>query len=212
TSDKIFRQNAKIANFVPQVSDLFFLRGPGFDLFHAILGRLSDYPIEPRTGTFGVLGRAALDAFHQLPERNRFFPGLRAWIGFQTADVPYDRHERARRQAAADVPPPGAPRALLAAADASADLLGNFRRLLSWPLLRRETPHQDRDGADRLHHARRACAVSRRRATHRDRRARRISRPHLRRGETTPGLSREAAARLRLIMRGTAATLAPGAL
>ena len=90
------------------------------------------------------------------------------------------------------------------AADAGADLIGNFRRLLSWPLLRRETPHQDRDGADRLHHARRACAVSRRRATHRDRRARRISRPHLRRGETTPGLSREAAAHVRLIMRGTA--------
>ena len=71
------------------------LRRAGFDLFHAILGRLSDYPIEPKTGTFGVLGRAAIDAFHQLPERNRFFPGLRAWIGFPTADVPYDRHERA---------------------------------------------------------------------------------------------------------------------
>src|SRR5947207_9989707 len=71
------------------------LRRAGFDLFHTILGRLSDYPIEPKTGTFGVLGRAAVDAFHQLPERNRFFPGLRAWIGFPTADVPYDRHERA---------------------------------------------------------------------------------------------------------------------
>src|SRR6516165_5809756 len=52
------------------------LRRVGFDLFHTILGRLSDYPIEPKTGTFGVLGRAAIDAFHQLPERNRFFPGL----------------------------------------------------------------------------------------------------------------------------------------
>ena len=63
------------------------LRRAGFDLFHGILGWLSDYPIEPNTGTFGVLGRAAVDAFHQLPERNRFFPGLRAWIGFPTADV-----------------------------------------------------------------------------------------------------------------------------
>ncbi len=71
------------------------LRRAGFDLFHTILGRLSDYPIEPNSGTFGVLGRAALDAFNQLPERNRFFPGLRAWIGFRTADVPYDRQERA---------------------------------------------------------------------------------------------------------------------
>jgi len=71
------------------------LRRVGFDLFHTILGRLSDYPIEPNTGTFGLLGRSAVKAFQQLPERNRFFPGLRAWIGFATADVPYDRHERA---------------------------------------------------------------------------------------------------------------------
>ena len=31
------------------------LRRVGFDLFHATLGRLSDYPIEPKTGTFGML-------------------------------------------------------------------------------------------------------------------------------------------------------------
>ena len=71
------------------------LRRVGFDLFHRVFGRLSDFPIEPNTGTFGLLGRPALDAFHQLPERHRFFPGLRAWVGFVTADVHYDRHERA---------------------------------------------------------------------------------------------------------------------
>ena len=74
------------------------LRRLGFDLFHAVFGRLSDFPIEPNTGTFGLLGRNALTAFNQLPERNRFFPGLRAWIGFSTADVPYDRKERAAGQ------------------------------------------------------------------------------------------------------------------
>ena len=82
------------------------LRRAGFDLFHTILGRLSDYQIEPKTGTFGVLGRTAVDAFHQLPERNRFFPGLRAWIGFPTADVPLRPPGARRRQAAADVRPP----------------------------------------------------------------------------------------------------------
>jgi dolichol-phosphate mannosyltransferase len=41
------------------------------------------------------LGRDAVAAFNRLPERNRFFPGLRAWIGFSTADVLYDRQERA---------------------------------------------------------------------------------------------------------------------
>ena len=74
------------------------LRRVGFDLFHAVFGRLIDFPIEPNTGTFGLLGRHAVEAFNRLPERHRFFPGLRAWIGFPTADVPYDRHERAAGQ------------------------------------------------------------------------------------------------------------------
>jgi len=74
------------------------LRRVGFDFFHSLFGQLSDYPIEPNSGTFGLLGRDAVEAFHQLPERNRFFPGLRAWIGFPTADVPYDRQERAAGQ------------------------------------------------------------------------------------------------------------------
>ncbi|MBC7367391.1 MAG: glycosyltransferase family 2 protein [Undibacterium sp.] len=74
------------------------LRRVGFDLFHRVFGSLTDYPIEPNTGTFGLLGRHALAAFNALPERHRFFPGLRSWIGFATADVLYDRQERAAGQ------------------------------------------------------------------------------------------------------------------
>jgi glycosyltransferase involved in cell wall biosynthesis len=70
-------------------------RRAGFDLFHALFGRLSDFPIEPNTGTFGLLGRDAVEAFCSLPERHRFFPGMRAWIGFPTANVAYDRQGRA---------------------------------------------------------------------------------------------------------------------
>ncbi|MFM9029873.1 MAG: glycosyltransferase family 2 protein [Opitutaceae bacterium] len=71
------------------------LRRLGFDVFHRFFGALSDHPIEPNTGTFGLLGPAAVEAFNALPEHHRFFPGLRSWIGFPTADVPYDRLERA---------------------------------------------------------------------------------------------------------------------
>ena len=74
------------------------LRRMGLDLFHAGFGRLIDFPIEPNTGTFGLLSREAVSALRQLPERHRFFPGLRAWIGFKVADVPYDRQERAAGQ------------------------------------------------------------------------------------------------------------------
>jgi glycosyltransferase involved in cell wall biosynthesis len=71
------------------------LRRAAFDAFHVLFGRVSDHPIEPHSGTFGLLGREALTAFNSLPESNRFFPGLRAWIGFRTADVLYDRQIRA---------------------------------------------------------------------------------------------------------------------
>jgi len=74
------------------------LRRVGFEMFHAIFCRLSDFPIENNTGTFGLLDRAAVAAFNQLPEKHRFFPGLRAWIGFPRVEVAYDREDRAAGQ------------------------------------------------------------------------------------------------------------------
>jgi glycosyltransferase involved in cell wall biosynthesis len=71
------------------------LRRAGFELFHKTFGRLIDFPIEANTGTFGLLGRQAVEAFNQLSEKNRFFPGLRAWVGFTQAEIFYDRQERA---------------------------------------------------------------------------------------------------------------------
>lgn len=71
------------------------LRRVGFDLFHRVFQRLTDQPVEANTGTFGLLGRPAVEAFAQLPEQHRFFPGLRAWVGFTRAVVLYDRQDRA---------------------------------------------------------------------------------------------------------------------
>lgn len=71
------------------------LRRMGFDLFHACFGRLTDFPVESNTGTFGLLSREAVAAFNSLPEKHRFFPGMRAWIGFRRGEVLYDRQKRA---------------------------------------------------------------------------------------------------------------------
>jgi polyisoprenyl-phosphate glycosyltransferase len=90
-----WRSGAEVVRAVRLSRQETGLRRVGFDFFHAVFGRLTDIPIESNTGTFGLLGRPALEAFSRLPERHRFFPGLRAWIGFATADVPYDRQERA---------------------------------------------------------------------------------------------------------------------
>jgi glycosyltransferase involved in cell wall biosynthesis len=71
------------------------LRRMGFDLFHAGFRWLTDLPTDRNTGTFGLLARPAVEAFNQLPEKHRFFPGLRSWMGFSRAEVLYDRQERA---------------------------------------------------------------------------------------------------------------------
>lgn len=93
-----WRNGAEVVRAVRRSRAERGMRRVGFDLFHSVYGRLIDYPVEPNSGTFGLLGRAAVEAFNELPERNRFFPGLRAWIGFPSADVHYDRQERAAGQ------------------------------------------------------------------------------------------------------------------
>jgi dolichol-phosphate mannosyltransferase len=66
-----------------------------FALFYRALGFVSDYPIPLNAGIFGLLDRQAVDAVNRLGESNRYLPGLRAWVGFKTAVVNYDREERA---------------------------------------------------------------------------------------------------------------------
>jgi glycosyltransferase involved in cell wall biosynthesis len=66
-----------------------------FRVFYFVLGQVSDYPIPLNSGIFGLLDRQAVDAVNDLNERNRYLPGLRAWIGYPTKVVFYDRPARA---------------------------------------------------------------------------------------------------------------------
>lgn len=66
-----------------------------FPVFYRLLGFLSDFPIPLNAGVFGLLDRHAVDAVNRLSETNRYLPGLRAWVGFRTAVVLYDRRARA---------------------------------------------------------------------------------------------------------------------
>ena len=80
------------------------LRARLFPLFYKIMGWLSDFPIPLNAGIFGLLDRQAADAINNLTEGNRYLPGMRAWIGFPTAVVLYDRAERAAGEAKQTLP------------------------------------------------------------------------------------------------------------
>jgi dolichol-phosphate mannosyltransferase len=70
------------------------VRGLGFKLFYPLLRKLSDLPT-PDAGIFGLMDRTVVKQFNLLPERNRFIPGLRTWLGFKQVSVPYARQSRA---------------------------------------------------------------------------------------------------------------------
>jgi len=65
-----------------------------FPLFYRVLGAVSDYPIPLNAGIFGLFDRQVLESLNGLREGNRYLPGLRAWVGYRTAVVYYDRKDR----------------------------------------------------------------------------------------------------------------------
>jgi dolichol-phosphate mannosyltransferase len=67
-------------------------------LFYFILGKLSDTPIPRQAGTFCLMDRVVVDFLRAMPERSRFFAGLRAWIGGRQSFVKYERPDRPHGQ------------------------------------------------------------------------------------------------------------------
>ena len=71
------------------------IRRVGFGLFYPLMRWMSDLPEGPDAGIFGLMDRKVVNEFNRLPERNRFIPGLRRWLGFKQTSVLYDRQDRA---------------------------------------------------------------------------------------------------------------------
>jgi len=65
-----------------------------FPLFYRVLGAISDYPLSLNAGLFGLMDRKAVDSILAMGEKNPYLPGLRAWVGYHTSTVYYDRQDR----------------------------------------------------------------------------------------------------------------------
>jgi glycosyltransferase involved in cell wall biosynthesis len=71
-----------------------WFRKLAFGLFHILFKKVSRFPIEGNAGNFCLMNRAALEAFLSLTEKNRYLPGIRAFIGFRQGSVSYVRESR----------------------------------------------------------------------------------------------------------------------
>jgi dolichol-phosphate mannosyltransferase len=72
-----------------------FLKRTGYKYFYWLFQRLADIDAPIDAGDFSLIDRRVLAIINDLPEKNRFFRGLRAWSGFRQTGVVYERHPRA---------------------------------------------------------------------------------------------------------------------
>lgn len=62
--------------------------------FYRLLSLVADRPLPLDAGNFGLLDRRVVDQVLQLAERDRYFPGLRHWVGYAQVGVPVERQAR----------------------------------------------------------------------------------------------------------------------
>lgn len=65
-----------------------------FYSFYRILNAVSDTKMPDDAGNFGLMDRRVVDALLSLPERDRYFPGLRSWVGFRQIGIRVERDAR----------------------------------------------------------------------------------------------------------------------
>lgn len=70
-----------------------WMKGLAFRLFHKINKKFSGIDVE-EAGTFALMDRRIVRIINQLPERNRYIPGLRSWVGFRQTGIVLGRNPR----------------------------------------------------------------------------------------------------------------------
>jgi dolichol-phosphate mannosyltransferase len=71
-----------------------FLKTVSYFIFYRVLAYLSDIKIPLDSGDFCLMDKRVVDVLKQLPEKNKYLRGLRAWTGFNQQALEYERHAR----------------------------------------------------------------------------------------------------------------------
>ena len=66
-----------------------------FSLFYRLLNQISSYKMPLDAGTFSLMTKDVVKILNRMPERNKYFSGLRAWVGFKQSGITYKRGIRA---------------------------------------------------------------------------------------------------------------------
>ncbi len=73
-----------------------WLLGRQIKMFYNLWKRIANIDIPRDAGNFSIISREVVDIINRMPERNKFIRGLRAWTGYPSAGILYQREERTR--------------------------------------------------------------------------------------------------------------------
>jgi dolichol-phosphate mannosyltransferase len=65
-----------------------------FNTYYRIFSSITPIEIPHSAGNFGLIDRRVAEEIRRLPEHNRYYPGLRAWVGFRQTGVDSPRRPR----------------------------------------------------------------------------------------------------------------------
>jgi dolichol-phosphate mannosyltransferase len=85
---------AEVVYVVRASRDESFAMRVFFKAFHWLIARTSTYQVPRDAGSFGLVGPRALKELRRMTERLRYFPGLRAFVGFRQVAMPAARPGR----------------------------------------------------------------------------------------------------------------------
>jgi dolichol-phosphate mannosyltransferase len=71
------------------------LKRAAYAAFYRILSYVAEVDIPLDSGDFCLMSRRVAETLRQMPERNVFLRGLRAWVGFKQIGIEYERAARA---------------------------------------------------------------------------------------------------------------------
>ena len=63
-------------------------------IFYKLMQRIVDFNLPEDAGNFGIITREVVEIINRMPERNKFIRGLRAWTGYSSEGIVYQRGER----------------------------------------------------------------------------------------------------------------------
>jgi polyisoprenyl-phosphate glycosyltransferase len=88
-----WREGYKIVYAIRDRRQVPFVMKILYKFFHWINALISDFQMVA-AGIFCLMDRQVVDQFKKLPERDRYIPGLRVWVGFKQIGIKSDRGQR----------------------------------------------------------------------------------------------------------------------